>query len=552
MKKIFILGIALLFIGIAYANEYADSSANGYNLTIQGSGLYYNNTNQSFWGNGSSFLSADISKVFKNVSVEIHFRGFNDFPNKANTGVFMIGNGSLTGNQYWIVHFISNSSHGSYGRITLDARNITGTTVSLTNTATVSYLKNVTSFINLTLNIRGTNISIYINGAYLGYSTLPGGFSQGTITKIYIMRANTNYLNGSVDYFKITDETGAVVAEYNMDSDCKTPYANMSLNENTILCAGESYYLNISTGSLLKNNIWTNKSNIYLDCNGSTIYGDGMTNFTTGVLIQHDNITVKNCNIRGYSMAIQASYYSLPAFVPFYNATIYNVNISENGGLGGIFTDGLRSLTVHDLRCSNFTDYYERDIGSHCIYISGGNDSKTANSGSLYNINITGVTGSGIKMNADGLTYNISINNVTCALFNQTRGDDYCVHLAEVENITVSNVLCLAGVDACIVLNRGTNITHYAHDVIITNNNFSNAVTGIWFRRAGVNNISVYNNYYSPNEKNDFRIGNNEANITMQLKYYNETGTRKLCKGYSTCVMNLTNIVMNNITIKLY
>ena len=99
-----------------------------------------------------------------------------------------------------------------------------------------------------------------------------------------------------------------------------------SINTSSTFCTG-TYHINVSgfIGAL-----YTNASNIVLDCNGSTIIGNVSGGEEVGVFINRSsNVTFRDCNITGYSAGSVFLYYSN-------DSNIWNVTTGPNSAYGAI------------------------------------------------------------------------------------------------------------------------------------------------------------------------------------------------------------------------
>ncbi len=320
---------------------------------------------------------------------------------------------------------------------------------------------------------------------------------------------------------------------------CVVPYENMNINTDTTFCGG-TYYLNHTN----KNNIKIRGDDIVVDCNGSTIEGDYATQFTTGISLVGENITLKNCNIRGYSTCISITNYGVtPAKLMESAKIIYN-NLTRCDGLAGIFIDGQTEFNISNNRFVDFNDYYERAIGSHAVYISSYNQFQSPQGGHVYNNYIYDMSASGVKINGYGTIRNIQIYNNVISALTETQGDDYGVHIADAENISVFNNQLIGPYDAGIVLNVGTNVSHYANNNLIYGNTFTNLNYGVWSKSNTYNNYAFNNDFSGINL--EFRINAN-TNISIS-----ELDSVRVGYSYGQYILYANFTGIKNFTINSY
>jgi len=334
---------------------------------------------------------------------------------------------------------------------------------------------------------------------------------------------------------------------------CSTPSLSStnSYANDTILCTGVYNFTTVLP-------IWLNaSSNMYLDCNGSTLQDLTPTNGSYGIQVGYitgsgnslHNITIKNCNINGFAVGIGLRDYS---YERGENVSIYNNNITHSGGLAGIYVDGYQKFDIYNNRIYDNLFFGERTIGAHGIYIAGGT-ARSAEGGRVYNNIIYNVT-TGIKINADGRTKNIEIYNNT--IYNSRPPSAYLtgdigIHLLYTENISVYNnniTNMTMGSTRVGVYLDWDNDGNYLNSTIgskVYNNNFNQMYWGVYVRKGTIN-ASIYNNTYVSNS-----IAEISVNDTSNIDVY-ETDMMNLVGSSGTSILlylNFTgakNFTINN------
>ena len=302
--------------------------------------------------------------------------------------------------------------------------------------------------------------------------------------------------------------------EIEIQAGCVTPYSGMTISSNTVFCTG-TY--------TLSNSIYINNSdNFILDCNGSIIQGDYATKYRKAIRVGGNNVTIKNCIIKGFSVGIWATNYDISPVEYEQNLNVYNNTFVLIGGLGAIFIDGYRSFNINNNFFYNFTDYYELPIGPHAIYASGFNQNQAALGGNIYNNWIENTTASGIKFNGVGTIKNIRVYNNTIKDLDVSQTDDIGVSMFNVDNISVFNnnftgtyattTKYATGIMLSFLDGSG-NPQNSSRNCLIYNNIFQGLAIAIQFRENTSNNY-VYNNTYINIVNSEFRT-KSKANFSI-------------------------------------
>lgn len=390
--------------------------------------------------------------------------------------------------------------------------------------------------------IAGSVMLILVAILFLADSGTTGMATRTQPTEITLIEQNTTPILIEKPIVEKPAEVEGTIEEpmqIETEAGCVVPYENMIINSDTVFCKG-TYYLNHSG----KNNIKVRGDDIILDCNGSTIEGDFKTNFTTGISLIGERITLKNCNIQGYSTCVSLTNYGVTPAKLMEDSKIINNNFTRCDGLAGIFIDGQTNFNISNNRFVNFADYYERDIGSHAIYISSYNQFQSPQGGEFYSNYIYNMSASGVKINGYGTIRNIRIYNNIISSLKETQGDDYGVHIADAENILVYNNSFIGPYDAGVVLNIGTNNSRFANNNHIYDNTFTNMVSSVWSKSSTYNN-KITNNYYSGSNL-DFRI-TSLTNITIF-----DNDSLRIGYAYGQYLLYLTFTGNKNFTINSY
>ena len=133
-------------------------------------------------------------------------------------------------------------------------------------------------------------------------------------------------LNSDFDVkFELTGTTTEQKCREICESGCITPYDNMEITEDTILCPG-TYNL--------PNGIKIEADGITLDCNGATLKGDKSNSGISlkgGTLTEDrlNNVVIKNCNIIDYSTGIDVTFSNNNNFT---NNKVINNNVGFHLG----------------------------------------------------------------------------------------------------------------------------------------------------------------------------------------------------------------------------
>lgn len=304
-----------------------------------------------------------------------------------------------------------------------------------------------------------------------------------------------------------------------------------NISNSTTLCEG-TYYMNTSSYSPA---LLINTSDIILDCNSSTIIGNG-----TGITIEFDrvqiinNVTVKNCNISGYQEAI-SDYGTAGAAGAGNNLTIYNNTISNvyrgisidsppsSHGDFNISSNTITSFTIGGIKIN------EDGIGG---YIENNRIDGTEGAGIwMWEMNNTIIKNNNISNNDDGSAiechsgsgnagdcYNLMIYNNTLS---ENSGNG---------NLWDGNGIFLIGGTFDIDGNNMTGNFNYGSylknaEGNFTNNNILDSIgTGIGVYLYEVNNSRIYLNEINNSGVDGLRLeesfNNNISNITSTFNGY--------------------------------
>ncbi|ODS37659.1 hypothetical protein BEH94_04875 [Candidatus Altiarchaeales archaeon WOR_SM1_SCG] len=149
------------------------------------------------------------------------------------------------------------------------------------------------------------------------------------------------------------------------------PHDNMYVGAGVAVMAPGTHYINDSEPNGV---IIINSSNTVLDCNGSTLIGNG-----TGYGIYNpgfDNVTIKNCIVMNYKYGIYLNYSS--------NNTLHGNDISNNNI--GIYSQNSSSIINSNFVCNNI----ESDFNSSDWLTTSGDNNICDNAGGWNDTNKTG------------------------------------------------------------------------------------------------------------------------------------------------------------------
>ena len=254
--------------------------------------------------------------------------------------------------------------------------------------------------------------------------------------------------------------------------------------------------------------IYVNSSNVILDCAGHKITNDGTAGATGIVLIGSiTNVTVKNCNISGYSTDLGiSSDYSVVQNSSFNNDTSgscielgsSNSNISNNsfasctyGGVGVSGNSNRINNNVGDgivlTGSSSFNVIYNNFFNNSGYYYEGIYAAHSSNSNIIYNNTVN----NNIGIELDDTSTNNTIYNNTADYIGITL-TDFCNNNSIYNNtVRFGNGIKISSSNYTII-----------HDNIISNN----TVSGITLYPTSVMN-NIYNNTVMDNNFTDISVG---------------------------------------------
>jgi len=143
---------------------------------------------------------------------------------------------------------------------------------------------------------------------------------------------STNSVSFNVEHF---DSYGV------NSSSCPSVVDNFYVENNLTLCSG-TYTVDDVNGDGL---FIVNASNIVIDCNGSTLNGDGINDIAFYIK-QVNNVTIKNCNLDNYSIGFKIERSNNNSF---YNNNFTNgvgVDIYLQGGYNSVYNNRFENNTV--------------------------------------------------------------------------------------------------------------------------------------------------------------------------------------------------------------
>ncbi|MFH1424865.1 MAG: NosD domain-containing protein [archaeon] len=414
------------------------------NVNISGSATLNNNNIDASFVDNSNFTNVNSSGNYRGI--EMYHSTFNN-----------ISGGNFSNNLWGIYLWNTNNT-------TVFNNNVSDNTqagIKLSNEATDNTIYN--NYFNNTKNTydsgtndwnttqqTGPNI---IGGVDIGgnfYSNYTGtdddGDGIGDILDYYIPGGS------NIDYLPITNEITSCVNLTNGT----TPYY---VNSNTTLCAGQSVNTNVSNG---EGAFTISANSIYLDCNGSTIFGNGSGN---GILLSgvYTEVIIRNCILHDYNYS---AYISASSSNSFYNNTFYNSTLDN------VYIEGLSGS-------NNFTNNTLHSGGQRGIMLSSVMDGNMFYDNLIYNHTSTGIViGSGTDNNI------VSGNNVSENSGNgiQVQGSSNTIG----NNYVASNSI------------HGFNISSPGSYNILSNNTaFNNSQVGFYISSSNFNNLTnntIYNN----------------------------------------------------------
>ncbi|MFA5411728.1 MAG: right-handed parallel beta-helix repeat-containing protein [Candidatus Micrarchaeia archaeon] len=200
----------------------------------------------------------------------------------------------------------------------------------------------------------------------------------------------------------------------------------LNVNENTTLCRGTYPVLNAVDGRAIE----MNASNIFLDCNGSTI--DGIDGSDAGIYTDStENDTIKNCYIRNYQSGLFLASGSN-------KTTLINIT-SYNNSVRGIYLS-----SSHFNALTNITAYNN----SNGFFLTGAQNNSVTNASAYNNTAYGFLIGANRNNFTNAAAYNNSIGGFSLLLyssFNLFDGSSaylnhqYGFELNPAENNTVRN-----------------------------------------------------------------------------------------------------------------
>jgi parallel beta-helix repeat protein len=274
------------------------------------------------------------------------------------------------------------------------------------------YLQNLTRGyeINKTsLQIRSSNASLP------GYSATIFNLSfLNPYNGWHILNGSTNYGYVSASSMPYFLSIGAGERWTLFNDTCTVPFEDYTVNTSTTFCPG-TYYLYDTNGNGAISNIAANTT---LDCAGATLIGNLTTGSRAISISARNNITIQNCNIKGYTYGILFNANARESF-------ILNNNISNTTTNGAIYLDSnARNNTILGNYISNSTKgialngdknntFVNNQFENNTIFISATsstydnfyNNSFLGHSNNQYQIDLNGV-------NFTTFSYN-TLNNVS-------------------------------------------------------------------------------------------------------------------------------------------
>ncbi|MFH1448453.1 MAG: LamG domain-containing protein [Candidatus Micrarchaeota archaeon] len=226
----------------------------------------------------------------------------------------------------------------------------------------------------------GTGLSLYVNGSLEATGTQGGapdsiGGSESLLGKDYNLGSDRTWLNGSLDEIAIFSRALSaeeVLAAYNNSANrlqneftslgegtydyfayAMDAGGNLNITENRSVTVDLVDCGTITENSTLAQNLTTtgdcivfDADDIYLDCNGYTIRGDGGTGDYGIDTDYHNRTTIRNCIVADFQVPIYVRY--------SYNTTINNNTLTYDAG--GTGTYGRYGLWVLGYSGNNITN----------------------------------------------------------------------------------------------------------------------------------------------------------------------------------------------------
>jgi len=292
----------------------------------------------------------------------------------------------------------------------------------------------------------------------------------------------------------LSEAASALSCNYGLDS-------NHTMTEDLTNCNGTGNYA-----------FFLAKNDIVLDCNGHTISG----NATWGVILSHnaadDRITVKNCNIEGFTIGIQLQEGS------DHKILHNNISLTEQGISWVPDAGGNHNISYNNIYSNSWSGMYVRS-GSNKNYIAYNNISSNTNYGiKLENSSNNTIKGNrinnttnyeGIKLESSnynnitdntltdsgqsGIWLNSSSNNNTL-INNTANSNSDGIHLGSSSNNTLINNTANSN-------NNNGILLQYSSDNILEENEIKNNNIGIYSQKS---NSTINSNIACNNADIDF------------------------------------------------
>jgi parallel beta-helix repeat protein len=256
------------------------------------------------------------------------------------------------------------------------------------------------------------------------------------------------------------------------------------------------------TDSIFNTSIVVQRSNVILDGNGRTLERSTSSDFDIGIYLEYlNNVTIKNANIKGYSIAIR--------FFQITNSLICGNNITDSVIIG-IETAECSRITICKNNVSN---------GNYGLYL--GHSPHSNVTGNIFSGNLQGLEVYGDSLadftnsidstnlvNTKPVYYLMNVQNVT--INPSTYPSIGWLALINSTNITVEKLMLTGNGQGLLLA--------YTTDAKIRNNNTTDNGEGIWLKYS--NNNTISENYLSNIGSGIFMstcsdniiVGNNFAN----------------------------------------
>ena len=325
--------------------------------------------------------------------------------------------------------------------------------------------------------------------------------------------------------------TNLAIANDTGSGNCVVPYKGMTISSNTQLCFGnyslstnnngQPHILGLSHGDIIINN-----DNIILDCNGSPIYGVGIGIENNG----HKNVTIRNCEIYGYSKGI---YFYNDATGAIENNSFFNnefniysdsssLNVINNrlfGGKYGIYSTHGSTINAEDNNIFN-TDYG--------IYLTGPGNTITNNHFSSNEFHIFIDADSYTDCDND-ISHNDELNNIFDGhdiLYYNSKVDLSNIHAAEL-------ILCNAdysNINNVTIMSADANSS--SNGIVLIQTDFAN-ITGSDSRYNYIG-ISLYSSTNNTITNNYFDHNGDYGIFTDINSKFNTFYNNHVCEGNGT------------------